>query len=126
MEKTIHLLAVPRVNSCAVLVTRYVWADLSYHEGKTIIVFSPLFLSFAPTNLSFVFLGLDPLISVGVAIVESPTQPSAVCVHASPCGPGPHVGTDACLGYERGSVWRMKGFWLPAQLSEKMAGEVLG
>lgn len=28
------LLAVPRVNSCAGLVKRYVLADLSYHEGK--------------------------------------------------------------------------------------------
>lgn len=46
------LLAVPRIHSGAVLVERYVLAGLSYHEGKTIIVFffflSLSFFSFSP------------------------------------------------------------------------------
>lgn len=62
MEKTIHLLAVPRVNSCAVLVTRYVWADLSYHEGKTIIVFSPFFFLLPPLTYLLFFWVWTPLL----------------------------------------------------------------
>lgn len=88
------------MNSCMVLVKRYVLADLSYNEGKTIIVlfFGFFFLSFfflsspPPPSLSFVFLGLDPIISVGEATGPYSTQPLAVCVHAYPCGPGSRCG----------------------------------
>lgn len=58
------LLAVPRMNSCAVLVKRYVLAGLSSSEGKTIIVVFCLcflsFFTFPPRWLVFGFPGFTP------------------------------------------------------------------
>ena len=97
MEKTIHLVGSPKMNSSAVLVKRYVLADLCYQEGKTIIaVYFPLSFLFSPT-LCFVFLRLDPFL-VWEWLLKSLHPPPAVCAHASPLGPGPSVRPEACLG----------------------------
>lgn len=137
MEKTIHLVAVPRTNSCAVLAKRYVLAGLSYSEGKTIIVgfflfvfclivfffFSPSFFPFPPPGLSFVFLGSHRHVSVGVATGVSSAWPSAFCVcMLTHVGPGLvwELRLAWTMGWALYGEWWAPGFWL--QPSEKMAG----
>lgn len=61
-EKTTHLVSSPKDEQRAVLVQRYVLADLSYNEGKTIILvvlfcffFFSFFLSFCPSACLLLF-----------------------------------------------------------------------
>lgn len=121
------LLAVPRRNSCAVLVQRYVSAGLSYREGKTIIVvfccccfllaslFFSFLLSFSSPGLSFVFLGSHPQYECAYGCRVSSLRPSASCVCMLP---------DVSLGlvWQRRLAWTVggapygewwaSGFWL--------------
>lgn len=123
------LLAVPRMNSRAALVKRYVLAGLSYSEGKTIIVIFCyccfylfvcfFFLSFfpfpPPACLLFSWVHTTLLVWAWLPAwsVFSPAL-CFLCVHASPHGPGARVAAEACLDCGRGPVQRMVGFWLLA------------
>ena len=85
-------------------------------------MFFPSFFPFPSSNLSFVFLGLDPLTHAGVAPGAS-FYPAIYCLCVcmdTYVGQGPGVGYESCLD-PRGLRVENGGF----QLQEKRLGECL-